>query len=154
MHAPIDGAIGGNKLIKNIFKKVAIALLVATFVAGGMLTSPISTYAANNPQIEIPGQGLLMSNRAPAQNMSFTTLGSWTGNSIRVWYRNDSNVWTTVRVIASNGAQIGQFSVAPGAGVSPTIRLYGEFNRTLRLQITTTNGTQPRGEVAVRQILQ
>jgi len=139
--------------MKKLFKSIAAALVMGLMI----IPNPGTALAAQTPveagYIEIaPTNSLLLYHVTARPNIPFLTDSAMFGNAVRVWYRNDSTVWTYVAVIAPNGATLGRFSVAPGAQGIGYITLAGNHNRVLNLSITTVNGTAPRGAVSVRQL--
>ena len=129
------------------------AVMVFSSSVIGYAATGTNEIASSSGYIEIdPFDLLILPERNAARNIAVSSGSSGFGNSVRVWYRNDSSVWTYVALIAPNGATLGRFSVAPFSQGAGYITLAGNHNRILNLTITPTNGSAPIGRVAVRQI--
>ena len=142
-----------KKVIRKIVMIATATVMVFSSSVIGYAATGTNEVVSNSGYVEIdPFNVLILQERNAASNIAVNSVNATFGNAVRVWFRNDSSVWTYVALTAPNGAVLGRFSVAPGSSNVGYLNLWGAHNQRLNLSITPVNGSAPIGRVAVRQL--
>ena len=128
---------------------------------------PEKEYANTNGKVEEGPQArnhLILNNISVNASHGFWTLPFPTGsiahgNSLNIWYRNDTNYDTrvTVDIVNNNGTftRVTQFTVAGNSQFTRQIRMMVvDFNTNMRINVENMEGRPVQGVTSIRQINQ